>query len=121
MQKKQWLKGNGVYLKILDLQGIFSVNNLISLLFGQGISSTSCSVRSFQKAFVVGHNQISNFSHRRCQRSYFKSNRGKVFASATRDSWDIGRFLKTLFFFNGPPNPLTVSSARHFSYYPLAS
>ncbi|KAF3333329.1 Complex I intermediate-associated protein 30 (CIA30) [Carex littledalei] len=75
-------------------------------LRSQGISSTSCSVRSFQKAFVVGHNQISNFPHRRSQRSYFKSNRGKVFASATRDSWDIGRFLRTLFFFNGPPNPL---------------
>ncbi|KAJ4782072.1 NAD(P)-binding Rossmann-fold superfamily protein [Rhynchospora pubera] len=75
-------------------------------LRSQGISSTSYPVVSLQKASVVGYNQISNFSHRRSQRSYLKSYRGKVLASTTRESWDIGRFLRTLFFFNGPPNPL---------------
>ncbi|KAJ4788979.1 NAD(P)-binding Rossmann-fold superfamily protein [Rhynchospora pubera] len=75
-------------------------------LRSQGISSTSYPVVSLQKACVVGCNQISNFSHRRSQRSYLKSYRGKVLASTTRESWDIGRFLRTLFFFNGPPNPL---------------
>ncbi|KAJ1691018.1 hypothetical protein LUZ63_015173 [Rhynchospora breviuscula] len=75
-------------------------------LRSQGISSMSYPVISLQKASVVGYNQISNFSHRRSQRSYLKSYRGKVLASTTRESWDIGRFLRTLFFFNGPPNPL---------------
>ncbi|KAF3774373.1 hypothetical protein EJ110_NYTH53203 [Nymphaea thermarum] len=28
-----------------------------------------------------------------------------VFAKADRQSWDFGRFLKTLYFFNGPPSP----------------
>ncbi|KAJ3686370.1 hypothetical protein LUZ61_015534 [Rhynchospora tenuis] len=75
-------------------------------LRSQGISSTSCPVISLQKAYIVGHNQISNLSHRRSQRSHLNSYRGKVLASTTRESWDIGRFLRTLFFFNGPPNPL---------------
>ncbi|KAM7264547.1 hypothetical protein ACFE04_002230 [Oxalis oulophora] len=27
--------------------------------------------------------------------------------SAVKQDWDLGRFLKTLYFFNGPPNPLS--------------
>ncbi|KAJ4843937.1 hypothetical protein Tsubulata_017581 [Turnera subulata] len=37
-----------------------------------------------------------------CLRAY----RGKVVAEAGRQGWDFGRFLKTLYFFNGPPSPV---------------
>ncbi|KAL4204504.1 hypothetical protein AMTRI_Chr01g110210 [Amborella trichopoda] len=33
------------------------------------------------------------------------ASRGSIFAESGRQSWDIGRFLKTVYFFNGPPSP----------------
>lgn len=38
------------------------------------------------------------------QKSSFKFSQ-KVVAEANRQQWDIGRFLQTLYFFNGPPSP----------------
>lgn len=38
------------------------------------------------------------------QNSSFKFSQ-KIVAEANRQQWDIGRFLKTLYFFNGPPSP----------------
>ncbi|KAM7505851.1 hypothetical protein LguiB_004755 [Lonicera macranthoides] len=35
------------------------------------------------------------------QRAY----KGAIVAEAGKQGWDLGRFLKTLYFFNGPPNP----------------
>ncbi|XP_047315296.1 protein HIGH CHLOROPHYLL FLUORESCENCE PHENOTYPE 173, chloroplastic [Impatiens glandulifera] len=37
------------------------------------------------------------------QQSSYKG--GLVLAQAEKQSWDFGRFLKTLYFFNGPPSP----------------
>ncbi|XP_020587657.1 uncharacterized protein LOC110029627 isoform X2 [Phalaenopsis equestris] len=34
-----------------------------------------------------------------------RSSKFTVFAESGRQSWDVSRFLKTLYFFNGPPNP----------------
>ncbi|KAI3456120.1 hypothetical protein Pfo_012783 [Paulownia fortunei] len=31
--------------------------------------------------------------------------RGFILSEAERQGWDVGRFLKTLYFFNGPPSP----------------
>ncbi|KAK9268198.1 hypothetical protein L1049_010641 [Liquidambar formosana] len=31
--------------------------------------------------------------------------KGPIYAEAGKQSWDLGRFLKTLYFFNGPPSP----------------
>ncbi|CDO96855.1 unnamed protein product [Coffea canephora] len=36
-----------------------------------------------------------------CLRTY----RGQISSEARRQGWDFGRFLKTLYFFNGPPSP----------------
>lgn len=33
------------------------------------------------------------------------SYKGTIVAESTRQRWDFGRFVKTLYFFNGPPNP----------------
>lgn len=32
-----------------------------------------------------------------------------ISAKAGRQSWDFGRFIKTLYFFNGPPSPAKVT------------
>jgi hypothetical protein len=32
-----------------------------------------------------------------------------ISAKAGRQSWDFGRFIKTLYFFNGPPSPDKVT------------
>lgn len=34
--------------------------------------------------------------------------KGNIYADAGRQSWDLGRFLKTFYFFNGPPSPAKV-------------
>ncbi|XP_065877964.1 protein HIGH CHLOROPHYLL FLUORESCENCE PHENOTYPE 173, chloroplastic isoform X1 [Euphorbia lathyris] len=34
-----------------------------------------------------------------------KTHRGSILAEAGRQGWDFGRFLKTIYFFNGPPSP----------------
>ncbi|KAA8519616.1 hypothetical protein F0562_013939 [Nyssa sinensis] len=34
-----------------------------------------------------------------------KTIKGSIFAKAGKQGWDFGRFLKTLYFFNGPPSP----------------
>ncbi|KAJ3692111.1 hypothetical protein LUZ60_012461 [Juncus effusus] len=75
-------------------------------LNSQGISSANCSIKSHQKSFFLGQKHITKVSYISNQRLYLRSNRAKIYATNARESWDIGRFLKTLFFFNGPPNPL---------------
>lgn len=37
-----------------------------------------------------------------------------ISAEAGRQSWDFGRFIKTLYFFNGPPSPAKVSNLINF-------
>ncbi|XP_077227156.1 NAD(P)-binding Rossmann-fold superfamily protein [Tasmannia lanceolata] len=34
-----------------------------------------------------------------------RSSRTSIFAESGRQSWDFGRFFRTLYFFNGPPSP----------------
>ncbi|URE48804.1 Complex I intermediate-associated protein 30 (CIA30) [Musa troglodytarum] len=36
---------------------------------------------------------------------YSRKYRGAIFAESGRQIWDFGRFIRTLYFFNGPPNP----------------
>lgn len=37
-----------------------------------------------------------------------KAYRATISAEAGKQGWDIGRFIKTLYFFNGPPSPAKV-------------
>ncbi|RWR96305.1 NADH:ubiquinone oxidoreductase intermediate-associated protein 30 [Cinnamomum micranthum f. kanehirae] len=34
-----------------------------------------------------------------------RTSRGSIYAEIGRQSWDFGRFVRTLYFFNGPPSP----------------
>lgn len=43
-----------------------------------------------------------------------RSYRGIISAEAQNQSWDLGRFLKTFYFFNGPPSPAKVRLSFHF-------
>ncbi|XP_074583047.1 protein HIGH CHLOROPHYLL FLUORESCENCE PHENOTYPE 173, chloroplastic isoform X3 [Curcuma longa] len=36
---------------------------------------------------------------------YTRKHKGVIFAASNRQAWDFGRFFRTLYFFNGPPNP----------------
>ncbi|XP_057949330.1 uncharacterized protein LOC131144612 isoform X2 [Malania oleifera] len=48
-----------------------------------------------------GHQQNSSFFSSRT-----RTCRGSILAQSGRQSWDFGRFLRTLYFFNGPPSPV---------------
>ncbi|XP_020100412.1 uncharacterized protein LOC109718545 isoform X3 [Ananas comosus] len=55
----------------------------------------------------------NNFNHKvpssrskRVTQLNSRSYKSVVFAESSWQSWDFGRFVKTLYFFNGPPNPL---------------
>lgn len=37
--------------------------------------------------------------------SRFRMFRGRISAESEQQGWDLGRFIKTLYFFNGPPSP----------------
>ncbi|THU52397.1 hypothetical protein C4D60_Mb10t03560 [Musa balbisiana] len=39
---------------------------------------------------------------------YSRKYKGAIFAESGRQTWDFGRFIRTLYFFNGPPNPAKV-------------
>lgn len=41
--------------------------------------------------------------------SPLRTYRRHIYSEVGRQGWDFGRFVKTLYFFNGPPNPAKVS------------
>ncbi|XP_062162876.1 protein HIGH CHLOROPHYLL FLUORESCENCE PHENOTYPE 173, chloroplastic isoform X1 [Alnus glutinosa] len=47
--------------------------------------------------FFVSRKSLASLSSR--------TKSGSISAEAVKQSWDFGRFLKTLYFFNGPPSP----------------
>lgn len=61
---------------------------------------------SLPKPFLQVNNARNTFRYRHSSSSFpSKTSRGIISAEA----WDFGRFLKTLYFFNGPPSPAKVS------------
>lgn len=81
----------------------------------QGVSSVG--VRSSQKSLRAAPSQLcwplsrpnkkyQNFVYRRTSQNLsFKTFKGPILAEAGKQGWDLGRFLETLYFFNGPPSP----------------
>jgi len=43
-----------------------------------------------------------------------KTFKGAILAEAGKQGWDFGRFIKTLYFFNGPPSPAKVGLSFPF-------
>ncbi|KAK3152579.1 hypothetical protein QOZ80_2BG0160930 [Eleusine coracana subsp. coracana] len=65
--------------------------------------TASCSTRTNQKV-PFSPRQFSRVTYRSASRL----SQREIIAFAGQQSWDVGRFVKTLFFFNGPPNPLKI-------------
>ncbi|KAL6888970.1 hypothetical protein ACP4OV_009996 [Aristida adscensionis] len=62
-----------------------------------------------QKMLFPGSKQFPQITH--SPASHSSSSRSSprvIIASASRKSWDLGRFLRTFYFFNGPTNPLKI-------------
>lgn len=47
--------------------------------------------------------------------------KGGIYAESKKETWDLGRFIKTLYFFNGPPSPEKVSYTITFFMYVIMS
>ncbi|CAN6230987.1 unnamed protein product [Urochloa humidicola] len=77
----------------------------------------SCSTRTDQKVLFLGSNRFPRIPHNPSSRL----SRREVIAFAGQQSWDIGRFVKTLYFFNGPPNPLKIVESIISSFTGSAS
>ncbi|KAK6124251.1 hypothetical protein DH2020_042003 [Rehmannia glutinosa] len=83
-------------------------------------SFSSSRILNFQSVSFVGSNLPSSpplpnpFLHRKFQPFVYQkklsfhslsTRRGLILSEIGRQGWDVGRFLKTLYFFNGPPSP----------------
>ncbi|KAF8642537.1 hypothetical protein HU200_067213 [Digitaria exilis] len=79
-------------------------------LFCHQVSFTaSCCTRTDQKVLFLGSKQFPRIRHSPSGRPSSRLSRREVIAFAgQQSSWDIGRFIRTLYFFNGPPNPLKI-------------
>ncbi|KAL7129836.1 hypothetical protein ABFS83_13G094000 [Erythranthe nasuta] len=51
------------------------------------------------------HHKFKPFGYDRNLSYHNRTKRGSIRAEAEKQGWDVGRFLKTLYFFNGPPSP----------------
>ncbi|XP_008790013.1 protein HIGH CHLOROPHYLL FLUORESCENCE PHENOTYPE 173, chloroplastic isoform X2 [Phoenix dactylifera] len=87
-----------------------------ALLHPQGFSS-SYTRRSHSSALhlkVPSHQskQFIQLTHTRDQHKgasrfvYSRPSKGTIIAKSGRQAWDFSRFFRTLYFFNGPPNPV---------------
>ncbi|XP_068666737.1 protein HIGH CHLOROPHYLL FLUORESCENCE PHENOTYPE 173, chloroplastic [Aristolochia californica] len=57
------------------------------------------------KQFLHLNEKISSFCYQTTSSPISRRISGFTIAKAGRQSWDFGRFLRTLYFFNGPPSP----------------
>eukprot|EP00262_Sarcandra_glabra_P013922 TRINITY_DN394_c0_g1_i1.p1 TRINITY_DN394_c0_g1~~TRINITY_DN394_c0_g1_i1.p1 ORF type:complete len:621 (-),score=100.40 TRINITY_DN394_c0_g1_i1:157-1965(-) len=57
------------------------------------------------KQFIQLNDRLHPFLKQNLLSISSKRSRGSIVAEAGRQTWDFGRFLKTLYFFNGPPSP----------------
>lgn len=58
------------------------------------------------KPFLRHNDRLQHLVYKQFSSSHpFRTNRLTISAQAGNQGWDLGRFLKTLYFFNGPPSP----------------
>lgn len=87
----------------------------VAILSTQGKNSSFSSISDISQTKVPSFDskQFIRLTHR-LDRDYYtressfissRSSKRIVYALSGRQSWDFGRFLKTLYFFNGPPDP----------------
>eukprot|EP00268_Persea_americana_P048565 TRINITY_DN5145_c0_g1_i2.p1 TRINITY_DN5145_c0_g1~~TRINITY_DN5145_c0_g1_i2.p1 ORF type:complete len:597 (-),score=98.36 TRINITY_DN5145_c0_g1_i2:319-2109(-) len=92
-----------------------SINLSISLLHCQGFSSSPVDRRFSKnhrvpslhsKRFLQLNDRLHPFLSQGASSAVSsRTSRGSIYAEIGRQSWDFGRFVRTLYFFNGPPSP----------------
>ncbi|CAN6272060.1 unnamed protein product [Urochloa humidicola] len=83
--------------------------------------TASYSTRTDQKVLFLGSKRFPRIPHSPSSCASSRLSRREVIAFAGQQSWDIGRFVKTLYFFNGPPNPLKIVESIISSFTGSAS
>ncbi|XP_022893730.1 uncharacterized protein LOC111408159 [Olea europaea var. sylvestris] len=86
---------------ILNFQGISSV--------GRKFSGKTSDTQVLSSPFLQRKDIFQPFIYKQSSSFYsLKTYRGSILSEAGKQGWDLGRFLKTLYFFNGPPSPAKV-------------
>lgn len=69
------------------------------------------------KPFLQHNDRLQHLVYGQFSSSHpFRTNRLTISAQAGNQGWDLGRFLKTLYFFNGPPSPAKVGMCSSAFY-----
>lgn len=74
--------------------------------FCQKISNPTLHKPFFQ---IYGKPQTLIYERKSTRLSPRRAYRAFISAEAGKQNWDFGRFIKTLYFFNGPPSPAKVT------------
>ncbi|KAL8032403.1 hypothetical protein ABFX02_13G093800 [Erythranthe guttata] len=74
-------------------------------LNSQGFSNRYQLVLSSSLSNPFLHHKFKPFGYERNLSYHNRTKRGSIRVEAEKQGWDVGRFLKTLYFFNGPPSP----------------
>ncbi|KAL2524271.1 NAD(P)-binding Rossmann-fold superfamily protein [Abeliophyllum distichum] len=83
---------------ILNFQGISSV--------GRKFPGRTSDPQVLSSPFLQRKNKFQPFVYKQSSSFYpRRTYRGPILSEAGKQGWDLGRFLKTLYFFNGPPSP----------------
>ncbi|ESQ55507.1 hypothetical protein EUTSA_v10024714mg [Eutrema salsugineum] len=92
--------------------------SIINLQLLQGTSSSNIvnfsNYTSLPKPFLQHDDRSRRLRHQQASHSHsvnLRSYRKRVTAKSESQGWDFGRFVKTLYFFNGPPSPLKFVSS----------
>ncbi|CAI9760153.1 unnamed protein product [Fraxinus pennsylvanica] len=82
---------------ILNFQGISSV--------GRKYSGKTSDTQVLSSSFLQRKEKFQPFVYKQSSSYSLRTYRGSILSEAGKQGWDLGRFVKTLYFFNGPPSP----------------
>lgn len=84
--------------KFLNCESVSSTRFSRSRLSSSRISSP----------FLKVNDRINLISHQHNNTYNLRRYKGTIYAESRKQGWDFGRFVKTLYFFNGPPSPFKI-------------
>ncbi|KAF8409090.1 hypothetical protein HHK36_005163 [Tetracentron sinense] len=89
---------------LLNLQGFSSSS--VGRRFSENTFHPGSLSSSHSKSFLQLNDRLKPSIYRQRSHCFSSSTyKGSIFAEAGKQGWDLGRFLKTLYFLNGPPSP----------------
>ncbi|CAI9260669.1 unnamed protein product [Lactuca saligna] len=72
-----------------------------------GLSRSRLSSPRLSNPFLKVNDRINPISHQH-NIYYSRTYKKTIYAESRNQGWDFGRFVKTLYFFNGPPSPIKI-------------